>query len=99
VTAPPPGLQPPSEPRQPRRPGVVSAAAVVTLVGATGTAGLTLLLTVGLLWVAGPVLDAFDSGSGDPRWLVLSAAAVLLLLPDSRRWFRASRTPDRVPAQ
>lgn len=73
----PPGLQPPHEPR---RPGVVSAAAVVTLVGATGTAASTLLLTVGLLWVAAPVLDAFDSGSGDPRWPVLGAAAVVLAL-------------------
>jgi len=75
-----PGLQPPHGPRQPSRPGVVSAAAVVTWVGATGTAALTLLLTLGLLWFAAPVLDAFDSGSDDPRWLVVGAAAAVLAL-------------------
>lgn len=41
---------------------------------------MTLLLTVGLLWFAAPVFDAFDSGSGDPRWFVLGAAAVVLAL-------------------
>ena len=74
------GHQPPPAPRLPRPPGVVYAAAVVTWVGATGTAALTLLLTVGLLWVAAPVIDAFDSGAGDPRWPVVAAAGVVLVL-------------------
>jgi len=62
----------------PRRPGVVYAAAVVTWIGATTTAALTLLLTVSLLWIAAPVFDAFDSGSGNPRSWVVAAAAVVV---------------------
>lgn len=64
----------------PKPPGIVYAAAVVTWVGATGTAALTLLLTVGLLWVAAPVFDSFDSGPDNPRWFVIGAAAVVVVL-------------------
>lgn len=59
---------------------MVYAAAVVTWVGATGTAALTLLLAMGLLWMAAPVFDAFDSGSGNPRSFVLAIAAVIVAL-------------------
>ena len=64
----------------PKPPGVVYAAAVVTWVVATGTAALTLLLAVFLLWAVAPVFDAFDAGSGNPRWLVVGTAAVVLVL-------------------
>ena len=63
-----------------RPPGVVYAAAVVTWVGATGTAALTLLLTVGLLWVAAPIFDTFASGPDNPRWYVIGAATIVLAL-------------------
>jgi hypothetical protein len=59
---------------------VVHAAAVVTWVGATGTGALTLLLTIGLLWIAAPVFDAFGSGSDNPRSFVVAAAAVIVAL-------------------
>jgi hypothetical protein len=137
----------------PQPPGVVYAAAVVTWVGATVTAAFTLLMTVGTLWVLAPMFDAFDSGTDNPRWWLIEAAAivvavsvaadvtalfllrghrwarwvllglcvlaalggvmaayyiaplvvtagaiavaVLLFLPDARRWFRESRMTDR----
>ena len=59
---------------------MVSAAAVVTWVGATGTAALTMLLTVGRLWFAAPVFGAFGSGSGNPRWLLVGVAVVVVAL-------------------
>jgi hypothetical protein len=63
-----------------RVPGVVLAAAIVTWVVATGTAALTMLLTVGLLIVAGPVFDAFEPGADNPRWFVLAAGGVVVAL-------------------
>jgi hypothetical protein len=59
---------------------VVTAAAVVTWVAATGTAAFTFFLTAGLLLTAGPVFAVFDSGSGDPRWFLVGAAAAVLVL-------------------
>jgi hypothetical protein len=59
---------------------VVYAAAVVTWVVASGTAALTLLLTAGLLWVASPLFDAFDSGTDNPRLFLVVAAAVVVAL-------------------
>ena len=73
-----PGHQPPRVAAQTKPPGVVSAAAVVTWVVSTGTAALTLLLTVGLLWVVAPVFDTFGSGQGNPRWWLVGAAAVVV---------------------
>lgn len=64
----------------PRPPGVVYAAAVVTWVVASGTAALTLLLTVGLLWVATPLFDAFDSGPDNPRSFLVGATVVVVAL-------------------
>ena len=68
---------PPQMAGNPKPPGVVYAAAVVTWVAATGTAAMTLLLTVGLLLIAGPIFDSFDSGPDNPRWFVLGAAVVV----------------------
>jgi hypothetical protein len=59
---------------------VVYAAAVVTWVGATGTALLTLFLAVSLLWFVAPVFGAFDSGPGNPRWLVVEAVGAVVAL-------------------
>jgi hypothetical protein len=59
---------------------VVYAAAVVTWVGATGTALLTLFLAVSLLWFVAPVFGAFDSGPGNPGWLVVEAVGVVVAL-------------------
>lgn len=56
--------------------GVVYAAAVVTWIGATGTAALSLFVAVGLLLVLEPVFDAFDGGPDNPRWFVAGVAAV-----------------------
>jgi len=58
----------------------VYAAAVVTWVVATGTAALTLFVTVGLLLVLAPVFDSFDGGTDNPRWFVAGAAAVVVAL-------------------
>lgn len=75
-----PGHQPTRLAGLQRPPGVVSAAAVVTWVGATMTAAFTLLLTVALLWVAAPIFDVFDSGPDNPRlWLVGTAAFIVAL--------------------
>ena len=59
---------------------MVYAAAVVTWVGATGTAVLTLVLSVGLLFVAAPLFDAFGSGPDNPRWYLAGAAGVVVVL-------------------
>ena len=64
----------------PRPPGVVCAAVVVTWIAATGTAVVTLLLTVGLLWLAAPIFDSFETGRGNPRWIVLDVATVVIAL-------------------
>lgn len=66
---------------EPRRvPGVLQAAAVVTWVVATGTAVLTLFLAAVILLVAAPIFEHFESGAGNPRWYVVSAALVVLAL-------------------
>jgi hypothetical protein len=63
-----------------RPPGVVYAAAVVTWIGATGTAALTAFLTAGVLLVAGPVFDAFEGGPENPQWFAVGAAVVVVAL-------------------
>jgi hypothetical protein len=58
----------------------VYAAVIVTWVGATSTAAITLLMTVGLLWIAAPIFDAFGSGADNPRtWLIGFAAIVIVV--------------------
>jgi len=79
-STPDPYTQPPWGVAVPPRPGVVYAAAIVTWIGATATAALTLFLTVGVLWIAAPIFDDFDSGSGNPRWWVVEAGAVVVAL-------------------
>jgi hypothetical protein len=74
-----PGYQPPRAAGLARPPGVVYAAAVVTWIAATGTAALTLLLTVGFLWTMTPVFDALD-GADNWRWYVVGAAGVVVAL-------------------
>lgn len=54
----------------PPRGALMYAAAVMTWVGATGTAALT--LSVGLLWIGTPVSDVSEDGSGNPRWFVVA---------------------------
>jgi hypothetical protein len=61
-------------------PGVVQAAAIVTWIGAAGTAALTALMTVAWLWIAAPAFDAFDSGPDNPRWWLVGFAGVTLVL-------------------
>ena len=56
------------------------AAAVVTWIGATGTAALTVFLTAAFLLVAGPVFDAFEGGPENPRWFAVGAAVVVVAL-------------------
>lgn len=57
---------------------MVYAAAVVTWVGATLTAAIALVLTVGVLWVMAPMFDMFESGTDNPRtWLILAALIVV----------------------
>lgn len=63
-----------------RPPGVVYAAALVTWIGATGVAAFTLFLTLGLLLIAAPVFDAFDSGPDNDnlRLFVVGAAGIVV---------------------
>lgn len=61
-------------------PGVVQAAAILTWIGATGTAAATVLMTVAWLWIAAPVFDAFDSGLNNPRWWLVGVAAATMAL-------------------
>jgi hypothetical protein len=61
-------------------PSVVQAAAILTWIGATGTAALTVLMTVAWLWVAAPVFAAFDSGPDNPRWWLIGFAVAVLAL-------------------
>jgi hypothetical protein len=75
-----PGHQPAPGTGTERPPGVVYAAAIVTWVGATMTAAFTLLLTVGLLWMATPLFDTFDSGADNPRWWLIGTAAIVVAL-------------------
>lgn len=75
-----PGDQPARAAALSRPPGVVFAAAVVTWIGATGTALLTLFLAVSLLWLAAPVFGAFDSGPDNPGWFVVEAVGVVVAL-------------------
>jgi hypothetical protein len=70
----------PQVPGAERPPGGVYAAAVVTWIGATGTAALTVFLTAVLLLVAGPLFDAFEGGLENPRWLAVGAAVVVVTL-------------------
>jgi hypothetical protein len=53
---------------------------VVTWIVATGTAAVTLILTVGVLVIAGPIFDTFGSGSDNPRWWLIVGATVVLVL-------------------
>lgn len=64
----------------PRPPAVVYVAAVLTWIVATGTAALTLLLAVAVLWIAAPLFDSFEPGLGNPRWFVIGATAVVIVL-------------------
>jgi hypothetical protein len=58
----------------------VYAAVIVTWVGATSTAAITLLVTVALLWIAAPMFDMFGSGADNPRiWLIGFAAIVIVV--------------------
>jgi len=64
----------------PQRPGIVFAAALVTWIGATATALLTVIFTAAVLWLAAPIFDEFEPGAGNPRsWLVGSALVVVTL--------------------
>ncbi len=64
----------------PRQSHQVLIAAVLTWVVATGTAVVTALLMVMTGLFLGPVLDAFDSGSGNPRLIAYGIGAAVLLL-------------------
>lgn len=75
-----PGFQPARAAGPSRPPGVVYAAAVVTWVGATGTALLIMFLALSLLWLAAPVFGAFDSGPENPGWFVVEAVGVVVAL-------------------
>lgn len=67
--------------RWPRPPRVVSAAVVITLVSAIGTVLVTIPFVVIGLWVAGPIVDSFDPGSGDnARWFVAGAGIGIVAL-------------------
>jgi len=57
---------------------VVYAAAVLTWVAATGTALFTLLVTAILFWIAAPIFENFQSGSDNPRWIMLEFAVVIV---------------------
>lgn len=62
-----------------RVPGVVLAAAIVTWVAATMTAGLVAFLSLALMALAGSISDAFP-GWGDPRWSMGVSTAVVVVL-------------------
>jgi hypothetical protein len=69
-------------------PGVVLAAAVLTWLGSSGTAVLTLLLAVAFLVAAAPVLDVFDAH--DLRLHVAGAALLVIAFSaaaDLLAWF------------
>ena len=59
---------------------MVYAAALLTWIGATGTAAFTLLLTVSLLLLGAPIFDTFRSGRDNPRWFIVEAAGVVIAL-------------------
>ncbi len=61
-------------------PGVVRAAAILTWIGAAGTAAFSVLMTAAWLVVAAPAFDAFDSGFGNPRWWLVGFALVVVAL-------------------
>ena len=59
---------------------MVYAAAVVTWVVATGTAVSTILVTLSLLLVVGPLFGAFDPGPDNPLWFVAGAVLIVVAL-------------------
>lgn len=73
-------LVPWSQAQPARPPATVVTAVVLTWLTATGTAALTLFLTVGFLWVAGPVFEVFEGGVENPRWWIVGAAAIVLVI-------------------
>lgn len=56
------------------------AAAVTTWIVATGTAALAGLLTIGFVVLGAPLWEVFGSGADNPRWWILGAGAIVVVL-------------------
>ena len=61
-------------------PPQVYAAVVLTWIGATATAALTVFLSIGIFWVGANAFEAFDAGTANPRWWLSVSAVVVVML-------------------
>ncbi|MFS3130471.1 hypothetical protein ACLM5J_18860 [Nocardioides sp. Bht2] len=64
-------------------PATVVAAAVITWIVASGTAAATALLAIVFVVLCAPLWEVFGSGYDNPRWWIVGATGIVVLLAAS----------------